>query len=361
MIGVIYKTGFAGLLCLMSLSVEAGPYSASIERFITDFARPVYGDLSAAAIKVERQVETLCKAPDDKNLTLAQQAFKDLAGLWARAEVVRFGPVRDENRLERILFWPDPRSRGLKQVQRRLSKFEPEFTADTMPGKSVAVQGLSALEFILFGYEGARAENFGHNKMTCQMSVAISTNLVRITSDLKTAWGDPDGYTQKLQQFGPQNPLFNSDKEVMQALLRSLSEQLQIMELSKLSALLGKSVQKPRSKRAVFWRSHGSLSNLQGNLQAVLDISQSLKLDDLLPEDEVGLDNSLRFEARQVSSTLNELIEKGQDLASLLSDPTDYERIAYLKFPLQGMGDILANQYPQALGLQLGFNSLDGD
>jgi predicted lipoprotein len=69
-----------------------------------------------------------------------------------RRRDIRFGPVTEENRLERILFWPDRKGIGLKQVQAAIAG-EDATAADpqTLPGKSVAMQGLGALEFVLFG------------------------------------------------------------------------------------------------------------------------------------------------------------------------------------------------------------------
>ena len=60
------------------------------------------------------------------------------------------GRSRRKTRLERILFWPDRKSIGLKQVQAALAAKDTSITdAGKLKGKSVAVQGLGALEFLL--------------------------------------------------------------------------------------------------------------------------------------------------------------------------------------------------------------------
>ncbi len=62
------------------------------------------------------------------------------------------GPAREDNRFERLFFWPDRRGRGLRQVQGILAE-EDETATDpaTLYQKSVAVQGLLALDFVLSG------------------------------------------------------------------------------------------------------------------------------------------------------------------------------------------------------------------
>ncbi len=51
-----------------------------------------------------------------------------------------------------MLFWPDRKGTGLKQVQAALASKDPTAAdAAQLAGKSVAMQGLGALEFVLYG------------------------------------------------------------------------------------------------------------------------------------------------------------------------------------------------------------------
>ncbi|QDZ02227.1 hypothetical protein FQ775_18580 [Nitratireductor mangrovi] len=88
---------------------------------IEDAIRPAYRDFAAASARLQDDMASLCNAPGSETLAEARSAFRNAAVAWSVAEMVRFGPVREDNRLERILFWPDRRSIGLKQVQALLA------------------------------------------------------------------------------------------------------------------------------------------------------------------------------------------------------------------------------------------------
>ena len=82
-----------------------------------------------------------------------------------------------ENRLERILFWPDRKSTGLKQVQRALAEKDATATNPAkLKGKSVAMQGLGALEFVLFGTGAEKLAGPGED-YRCAYGRAIAGNV----------------------------------------------------------------------------------------------------------------------------------------------------------------------------------------
>lgn len=48
--------------------------------------------------------------------------FADTVSSWSTIEIVRVGPVIEKNRFERVLYYPDKKGLGLKQVQRYLAE-----------------------------------------------------------------------------------------------------------------------------------------------------------------------------------------------------------------------------------------------
>src|SRR5262249_34694308 len=69
-----------------------------------------------------------------------------------RTEHLRFGSITDKNRFERVLYWPDRQRIGERQVAQILSRRDPSaLNAGELAKKSVAVQGLGALEVALYG------------------------------------------------------------------------------------------------------------------------------------------------------------------------------------------------------------------
>src|SRR3546814_4200550 len=75
-----------------------------------------------------------------------------------RSEFLRFGPLVAANRYERIYFWPDPRGITLRQVQGLLGQADGSMPdAAGLATQSVALQGLPALEYVLYGKAGLLA------------------------------------------------------------------------------------------------------------------------------------------------------------------------------------------------------------
>ena len=106
--------------------------------------------------------------------TRRAKAFRPTTDAWSYAEIIRFGPITEQNRLERMLFWPDRKGIGLKQVQATLAAKDAT-AADPaqLPAKSVAMQGLGALEFVLFG-TGAEALATAGDPYRCRYGAAIA-------------------------------------------------------------------------------------------------------------------------------------------------------------------------------------------
>src|SRR4051812_29105409 len=99
--------------------------SAIIQRAIDGFVRPAYADLTKHTELLATAMRQLCDAPSQAKLDAARGEFSSTVAAWSSAEIIGFGPIKKNNRLERMLFWPDRKSIGLKQVQAALSNRDP--------------------------------------------------------------------------------------------------------------------------------------------------------------------------------------------------------------------------------------------
>ncbi|HOV04305.1 MAG TPA: imelysin family protein, partial [Kaistiaceae bacterium] len=147
---------FSIALCVLPARADdiAG-FDEIVSATIEDFVVPRYARLAEAAVAGEAALAGLCDAPSEETLASARAAFADLVLAHAAVEIVRFGPVLADNRLERLYFWPDRKGLGLRQVERTIAAGETPTVAE-LRARSVALQGLGALEFVLFG-DGAAA------------------------------------------------------------------------------------------------------------------------------------------------------------------------------------------------------------
>ncbi len=336
-------------------------YKSVIRNAIEQAIIPAYSLLLSEASAQENAIKQLCSTRDRKSLEISHTAFFDLLQAWSAAEMYRLGPSQENNRQERLFFWPDRKGRGLRQVRKILSgKPDNALKSETLAEKSVAVQGLTALEFTLFS-KGSEEELAGKEQSyRCRYALAISGTIKQTTSDILAGWRDKTGYSSLMLNAADKNPVYKTDKEVIRDLLQKVDESILTVSTRKLDPMLKKSRSSANIKRAPFWRSQQTLKTLSANLQAVLDFQNRSGLARLLPEDDKYQPDALTFEIRQALKTLQEVSAQGPLSETLISEK-GYEKLRYLGNPLKGAHLVLSEYYPEALGITMGFNSLDGD
>jgi len=134
--------------------------SQVLERHI----RPGYKRLHEAAQKLEQAANAFCEKTPKANMAPVHNAFRDLVFAWSRVSHLRFGPITQEHRLTRILYWPDRKNLGRKQVRRAIRSLNKStLTLESLTDKSVAMQGLGAIEQLLYWKAGDVFDKSGDN------------------------------------------------------------------------------------------------------------------------------------------------------------------------------------------------------
>ncbi len=358
---------FALLLSLSAgapaLAAEtATPFATIADKAITDVIRPGYDRLDEAGGDMEVAMGELCAHPGEARLDAARDRFSHLVEAWSRIELIRFGPVREDYRYEKILYWPDRKGLGRRQVRQILKDHDPDaLDVADLRGKSVAVQGLGALEFVLFG-KGANgliqrpAENAPAYR--CHYGLTIAGAIHQTASELVAAWKNDTGYPALMRAPGPDNPVYQAEDEVVRELLRSMTEELQFARDIKLARPLGESADKARYKRAPFWRSGLTLTAVSANAHSVGTMFKKADFAAALPEEEHWLGGSISFELAQAQKTLARI---DQPVERMFIDKNARDLLAVAIIALNGAGEAIGGHYAGATGLTVGFNSLDGD
>lgn len=338
-------------------------FEGAIKGFVEGYAIPSYIHFADASAAEDTALKALCKAPSSEGLSQSRSAFRDLVRAWSAVEVIRFGPAKAANRFEKIFFWPDPRARGQKQVQKllyQLSK-EADLTLDNLQGKSVAVQGLPALEYLLFGKGAETLAAVGQSSARCLFAETVAANVAFHASAIAAEWQAAEGFQKILTDTGPDNPIYRNDKEALQEILKSVVEILEINGSSKLHGSLNDDISKIKPRNAPFWRSDLTIDSLKASLLSLMELQNAMNLQSLLKDEDRWAARQIDFEAQQVVKTYDLLMAKNLNWQKLLADPKGYELLKYSTIPLQGIEDEFSESYPEMLGLKLGFNSLDGD
>ncbi|MGE0503680.1 MAG: imelysin family protein [Rhizobiaceae bacterium] len=342
---------------LLAATVPAHAENATIRNVIDGFVRPAYADFAATTTNLETRAGELCTAPSQVSLKAARAAFRDAARAWSVAETVRFGPVTEETRLERILFWPDRKSIGLKQVQRALAEEDPTaIDATALTKKSVAMQGFGALEFTLFG---AGADDLAAGAAyRCAYASAIATNLAGMAETIASAWAEEDGIVGLWANPGPDNPLFREDAEAMTELLDVAVHGLELVRDVRLGGFLADKAEDDRPKQALFWRSEMTVAAIRADLDGMRTLFEAADFGTLIADDMDWLPGSVAFEFANAARALDGL---DGPVEAMLADPERRGRLEYLAIVTSGLSDTIGGKLAPALGLTSGFSSLDGD
>lgn len=356
------------ILAVLTVLCLAGPASADttpeqyrsiVDNTIEAFFRPEFADLKVATSALVPAMEQLCRAPAADELTGVRAGFARLLAAWSRVEYVRLGPVITDKRLERFSFWPDRKGTGLRQVQKILAdKDESATDAAALAGKSVAVQGLQALEFVLFG-KGATALESGDD-FRCAYGAAIAANLDAIAGEILAGWNDEAGYVALMRDPGPDNQVYRTPSEPVGDIVEILTTGFQFIRDVKLGTFIGENPEKAKPRRAAFWRSGLTMAAIQANFAG---LERLFEVSGLVPvvesrEGGAGFVGSVRFEFKSAIDTL----ETGfPPVAEAAADPKEHGRLAYLFIVANSLWNYFADDISSALGLRMGFNALDGD
>jgi uncharacterized protein len=357
----------AVLMPLPAMAQESGPTVGVLDaakvppvmaRAVDDFIRPGYRRFTEQAGAMEDSMASLCGSPTLERLQTARSTFGDVVEAWSRIEIVRVGPVIEGNRFERILFFPDRKGTGLKQVQAALAKPDPSVTSvETLKGKSVAMQGLGALEFVLFG-TGSEILETTEGTYRCQYGTAIAANLKRLGAELSAAWDAPDGVAAAWKTPGPNNPLYRDEAEAAKELLGVLVHAAETIRDQRIEQFYKGDPKKALPRQAIYWRSGNTFRSITANIEGLRDLLDTSGMVELLADGNRSVVSSTDFVARSLSRVSADI---QPDVAAVFEDPA---QIAKLDFLLLNSRDLilrLNNDLGGGIGLAAGFSFSDGD
>ncbi|MFZ2103470.1 MAG: imelysin family protein [Oricola sp.] len=327
-----------------------------VKRVIAGFIQPEFSRFAENAELASVAVSTLCEQPSERRLGSARQAFRDSALSFARIEFLRTGPLAKDNRLERLLFWPDRKGVALRQVQAAIATGDESVTdAAALPAKSVALQGFTALEYLLFGT--GSDEMAKQDGQRCAFAAAVAGNIHSIAEKLAAEWNDPQGYAAIWAEPGPDNEAFRNVEEAVGELISIPSEAFEIIRDQRLKPILPEDGE-PNRKQALFWRSGLTMEFAQAGFEALRAYFEASQMGSLLTDDERWQTRSIEFEFGNAERTFERL---GLPIEDVLADPDRTKDLQYLVILSQSLQRMFGEQLTATLGLSVGFSSLDGD
>lgn len=348
-------------------------HAAIAKASLTEVIRPGYAAFANAAGALQGKVDALCQQPSAATLEEAKNSFAGTVAAWSKVEIIRFGPVIQDHRFERLFFWPDPKGLGLRQIQDALAKHDGSVTEpDQLAGKSVALQGLPALEYLLYG-DGAetlaKAPTVedgqeplpvlgGGGAFRCDFALSAATNVERIAKLVVEGWREGSTYEKAFLSPTPDNPYYHAPKEVTLDLFKTFSTGIELVRDQKLGKPLGASPAEAKPKLAAFWRSGLTFANAAGNLEGVKAVFAQGGFAQVVASDSPGVENSILFDLDHAIGVLRAI---DQPMAEVVTNEDTRAKIEALRVALKGAAQTAGDMISRGAGLAFGFNAMDGD
>jgi predicted lipoprotein len=364
----------ATLLCGSAPPASQGEADqAAIARAaLSEVIRPGYAALAEGTGALTGKVDTLCKQPSAAALSATKDAFAATVAALSKVEILRFGPVTESHRFERLFYWPDPKGIGLRQVQEALAKEDEAVTLpDELATKSVALQGLPALEYLLYG-DGAeilseedsvdgqesrpKLENAG--AFRCRFALSIATNIDRIARNVVEGWREGSAYEKAFLGPVPDDPIYHAPKEVTLDLFKSFVAGIELVRDQKLGKPLGAAPEDAKPKLAAFWRSGLSFASAAGNLEGVRALFAQGGFARVVAQESPGVENSILFDLDHAVEVLRGI---DQPMEEVVKDEDLRAKIEALRVSLKSAAQTAGDMIAQGAGLAFGFNAMDGD
>ncbi|MES2626921.1 MAG: imelysin family protein [Pseudomonadota bacterium] len=313
---------------------------------------PDYTTFATAAAAMNEQATGFCSNVTPQSLAEIQAAFQTTMDGWQAVQHIQFGPITYFNWNYRLQYWPDDNGTGGRQLSALIAgKDSTVLSSENFARQSVGVQGLQALEMLLF--DDKSLEELQADSYRCNLVQAIAANLDEIAAGVAQRWADE---FRKTVETADERGFFESSEDATIDYLKALVEPIRSLQQQKIEAIIGESQAEARVRRAESWRSERSIRNLKidvASLNRFFNAGNPALNTVLPPEDIEGINAGFA----KVEATLAELPDS---MTVALETESGYATLKQAASDLSALFELLEASLKKT-DLYLGFNSLDGD
>jgi len=338
-------------------------HAAIAERTLEQHILPGYARFDIAAKAFKHHAGAMCGAPSPDALAKARQSARDALLAWGRIEHIRFGPIAEKQRLDRLVFYPDPRGIARKQIARLLRLHDDaDIEREKLSQASVAVQGFTAVDRVLWGKgSDALAGPAPQSSFRCRYLAALADGIAQTASDTLAAWSGP--FRQTWLTPGPGNPLFIAPQETTLALVRAYVTEIEIVRLQRLAPVTADDEKSGRTE-LLLSKSGLGVPFLLADIEGIRDLlTQSGFTDPQIASDAQAA--SAIVVLGSVVTDLGFALRAGQSAIEVAPDvfanAQARAKLAPMAYSLKNAEETGRAALGTLTGAALGFNSLDGD
>ncbi len=339
-------------ICFSQIAIAQDSKPKISNNVVTNVYQPLHAEFATAAHGIAAASIDLCQRRPASSVYRMQVQFAQLVERYGAVEMFRVGPLLEDNRLNRLFYWPDTRRVAGRQLRTFTNSADVQsITQDRLAKKSVALQGFTALERLLFLPQYQPIET----GPPCVLISAITHNIAHMAEELQVGWETDTEFVQALLHPASESAYFRSADEVLRSVYTQVKTGLDSLLDNKLQPLL--SADEKQRQLAPFWISQRTSALLRGNVRGL----QALLL-------ESGMLDGTRFEKRFniEFAFIHHLLRKLAPITHFMEPDgaltSEFKVLVHqLSAVLAGIRHTLNSEVAVELQLSAGFNSEDGD
>jgi predicted lipoprotein len=349
---------------VVAIESESAEYNL-LKTISNELIVPQHQAMSKAATELTLALVKLCENINEKTYLSAQHTWQEAMKAWSSLSAINYGPIDEKNISWRFQFWPDPINLVSRKFKSRLSGRNKAISAEELASASIAIQGLSAIEYLLFDESIGQAPAYHAKPYLCDIALVTSQNLLNHSKDLQVSWESL--YAERWLETSSatqQNLDFNRQLE---KLYSGWVMSLGAVYKNKLSKPLGLDDKLKKSTELInpwvleSWRSRHSIENIKASLISArrmyeMDKGFSWFLMQKTPKN-LALDNRIRHMFRRIFKRLGKITLSAYELITL--EKTD--QLESLNEEVATLYLILKLDYAKAVDINFRFNAHDGD
>ena len=301
--------------------------------------------------------------PSNDDLVILQQNWQSFNSAWQRIQWLKVGAVVENDRLLRIQLWPDANDAVSRGVNDLIAE-QFVITAEYVSGENLGAQGIPALEYLFFPEVSSDSLLTATDRQKrCEVSSAIAQNLLNMSTDINADWQATGGNYQA--EFVGGTGDFTSVKNAVEELTTNWLQHIEIVEDTKLNEVLGDS-SLGKARDAEHYLSDKSLASISINIHSFLSIytnDDGLGFDSILVDflEQQTINQELTTSLTSVVTQIEQINQNFESYETMLADAAGREALTNLVAEMRVLIDLIDITFTQALDLNLGFNSSDGD
>jgi hypothetical protein len=343
-------------------SAAAAPVTPSFSklnaRVIDKYVLPRFTTLAKTTGKLAATLDRTC-AGDKKAAAALEKDYADAVLAWGAVEFLRFGPLSQVGRPERFDFWPDPRGVTQRQVSALVAKRDKAaLDPAALAKRSAAVQGISALEILLYDDKKPITGGDEDARYRCALARTMAHSTHALAEELLTEWQGDDGWRSRMVAPRPDDPRYKSTEEPAGDFARALITGLQMIQDREIAPMIAVLATPEKAPRLPFQRAGLSARYAVAGVASAKDLYQTMGLASSMPSEKAWMprwiDAAFERLARDAPRAI-EGIPRAKDNADRARE------LRMVRFHIEGIRKLVGREIAPLAGLAIGFNELDGD